>query len=210
MTQNVEQLLEFNMPSRAQSRKRSEIESRAKAIREGLGSRSVVLIGLMGAGKTAIGRRLATRLGLNFVDADNEIEKAAGKSISDIFADHGEPYFRQGEHRVIARLLKSGPQVLATGGGAYMNSDTREAITKRGVSVWLNADLDVLLERVARRDHRPLLKTDDPETVMRRLMEERYPVYANADVTVMSRDAPHEVMVSEIISSLGEHAANNS
>lgn len=210
MTQNIEQLLEFNMPSRAQSRKRNEIESKAKAIREGLGSRSVVLIGLMGAGKTAIGRRLATRLGLNFVDADNEIEKAAGKSISDIFADHGEPYFRQGEHRVIARLLKSGPQVLATGGGAYMNTDTREAITKRGVSVWLNADLDVLLERVARRDHRPLLKTDDPETVMRRLMEERYPVYANADVTVMSRDAPHEVMVSEIISSLGEHAANKS
>lgn len=198
------------MPSRAQSKKRAEIETKAKTIREGLGTRSVVLIGLMGAGKTAIGRRLANRLGLKFIDADNEIEKAAGKSISDIFADHGEPYFRQGEHRVIARLLKSGPQVLATGGGAYMNEDTRAAIAESGISVWLNADLGVLLDRVARRDHRPLLKTDDPETVMRRLMEERYPVYANADVTVMSRDAPHEVMVSEIIESLGEHAANNS
>lgn len=198
------------MPPRAQSKKRAETETRAKAIREGLGTRSVVLIGLMGAGKTAIGRRLANRLGLKFVDADNEIEKAAGKSISDIFADHGEPYFRRGEHRVIVRLLKSGPQVLATGGGAYMNEETRAAISRCGVSVWLNADLGVLLERVARRDHRPLLKTDDPETVMRRLMEERYPVYANADVTVMSRDAPHEVMVGEIISSLEGHAANSS
>ena len=192
------------MPSRAQSRKRTEIETRAKAIRESLENKSVVLIGLMGAGKTAIGRRLATRLELKFVDADNEIEKAAGKSVSDIFADHGEPYFRQGEHRVIARLLESGPQVLATGGGAYMNEDTRNIISDQGISVWLKADLDVLLDRVGRRDHRPLLKTDDPEIVMRRLMDERYPVYANADVMVMSRDAPHEVMVGEIITSLGK------
>jgi len=185
------------------------MEQKAKAIRESLGERSIVLIGLMGAGKTAIGRRLATRLGLKFVDADNEIEKAAGKSISDIFAEHGEPYFRNGELRVIARILESGPQILATGGGAYMNEETRQTISERGVSVWLKADLDVLLNRVARRDHRPLLRTDDPESVMRRLMDERYPVYANADVTVMSRDAPHEVMVGEIIASLTSYTSED-
>lgn len=198
------------MPSRAQSRKRLDSEQKASAIRESLGKKSVVLIGLMGAGKTAIGRRLASRLGLMFVDADNEIEKAAGKSISDIFADHGEPYFRNGELRVIARLLKSGPQVLATGGGAYMNEETRKTISERGVSVWLKADIDVLMDRVARRDHRPLLRNEDPESVMRSLMDERYPVYSNADITVMSRDAPHEVMVGEIIASLSEYFdANN-
>lgn len=190
------------MPSRAQSRKRAEAENRAKAIREALGDRSVVLIGLMGAGKTAIGRRLATRLGLRFVDADTEIERAAGKSISDIFTDHGEPYFRDGERRVIARLLRGGPQVLATGGGAYMNEETRQSIKEKGVSVWLKADLGVLMGRVARRDHRPLLKTDDPEAVMKRLMDERYPVYSSADIVVMSRDVPHEVMVGEILAAL--------
>ncbi len=199
------------MPPRAQTRKRAEIETKAKAIREALGARSVVLIGLMGAGKTAIGRRLASRLGLKFVDADNEIERAAGKSISEIFADHGEPYFRDGERRVIARLLRSGPQVLATGGGAYMDETTRSTISKRGVSVWLKADLDVLMERVSRRDHRPLLKTDDPKAVMRSLMDEqRYPVYSSADVTVMSRDIPHEVMVGEIITLLDKHLSKTS
>lgn len=190
------------MPSRAQSRKRADSETRARVIRDGLGNRSVVLIGLMGAGKTAIGRRLATRLGLKFVDADTEIEDAAGKSISDIFADHGEVHFRNGERRVIARLLGGGPQVLATGGGAYMNEETRKLIAQRGVSVWLNADLKVLMTRVVRRDHRPLLKTDDPEIVMKSLMDERYPVYASADVTVKSRDVPHEVIVNEIMAAL--------
>lgn len=198
------------MPPRAQTRKRAEIETKAKAIRDALGAKSVVLIGLMGAGKTAIGRRLASRLGLKFVDADNEIERAAGKSISEIFADHGEPYFRDGERRVIARLLRSGPQVLATGGGAYMDETTRSTISKRGVSVWLKADLDVLMERVSRRDHRPLLKTDDPKAVMRSLMDERYPVYSSADVTVMSRDIPHEVMVGEIITLLDKHLSKTS
>lgn len=190
------------MAARAQTRKRADMEAKAKSIRDGLGERSVVLIGLMGAGKTAIGRRLASRLGLKFVDADREIERAAGKSIPDIFADHGEPYFRDGERRVIARLLRSGPQVLATGGGAYMNEETRKTIKRKGVSVWLNAELEVLMERVGRRDNRPLLKTDDPEAVMRRLMEERYPVYASADVTVMSRDVPHDIMVGEIVAAL--------
>lgn len=186
------------------------MENKTKAIRESLGKKSVVLIGLMGAGKTAIGRRLASRLGLRFVDADNEIERAAGKSISDIFADHGEPYFRDGERRVIARLLKSGPQVLATGGGAYMNEETREVISDRGVSVWLKASLGVLMGRVTRRDHRPLLKTEDPEAVMQRLMDERYPVYSSADITVTSRDVPHDVMVGEIVSSLEAHVKRHS
>ncbi len=193
------------MPSRAQSRKRADNESRVKAIRKSLGSGSVVLIGLMGAGKTAIGRRLATRLGLNFVDADTEIEQAAGKSISDIFADHGESHFRNGERRVITRLLGDGPQVLATGGGAYMNDETRKTIAEYGVSVWLKADLKVLMERVVRRDHRPLLKTKDPDAVMKRLMDERYPVYSSSNITVRSRDVPHEVIVDEIIAALARH-----
>jgi shikimate kinase len=192
------------MPPRLQSRKRADNETRSRSISKNLGERSVVLIGLMGAGKTAIGRRLATRLGLKFVDADNEIEQAAGKSISDIFADHGEAHFRDGERRVIARLLNEGPQVLATGGGAYMNDETRETISNSGVSVWLKADLKVLMERVVRRDHRPLLKTDNPEDVMKRLMDERYPVYASSDITVKSRDVPHEVIVGEIIDAMAK------
>lgn len=192
------------MPPRLQLRKRADNETRSRSISKNLGERSVVLIGLMGAGKTAIGRRLATRLGLKFVDADNEIEQAAGKSISDIFADHGEAHFRDGERRVIARLLNEGPQVLATGGGAYMNDETRETISNSGVSVWLKADLKVLMERVVRRDHRPLLKTDNPEDVMKRLMDERYPVYASSDITVKSRDVPHEVIVGEIIDAMAK------
>jgi shikimate kinase len=192
------------MPPRLQLRKRADNETRSRLISKNLGERSVVLIGLMGAGKTAIGRRLATRLGLKFVDADNEIEQAAGKSISDIFADHGEAHFRDGERRVIARLLNEGPQVLATGGGAYMNDETRETISNSGVSVWLKADLKVLMERVVRRDHRPLLKTDNPEDVMKRLMDERYPVYASSDITVKSRDVPHEVIVGEIIDAMAK------
>ncbi len=161
-----------------------------------------MLIGLMGAGKTAIGRRLATRLKLEFVDADTQIECAAGKSISDIFTDHGEEHFRDGERKVIARLLGEGPQVLATGGGAYMNEATRDTIAQHSLSVWLKGDLNVLMERVLRRDHRPLLKTGDPKAVMKRLIDERYPVYASADITVQSRDVPHEVIVTEIMNAL--------
>ncbi|MDH3579209.1 MAG: shikimate kinase [Hyphomicrobiales bacterium] len=190
------------MPFQQRSRKRNDKHDRSARIRHRLGERSIVLIGLMGAGKTAIGRRLASCLGLDFIDADNEIEKAAGKSISDIFAEHGEAYFREGERKVIARLLKNGPQVLATGGGAYMNAETRTNIHNRGVAVWLKGDLAVLLERVKRRDHRPLLKTGDPETVMKKLMDERYPVYADADITVQSRDVAHDVIVGEIMASL--------
>lgn len=172
------------------------------AIRAALGQRSVVLVGLMGCGKSAIGRRLAGKLALPFVDADEEIEKAAGKTIEDIFADHGEPYFREGERKVLARLLRSGPQVLATGGGAFMNEETRAAIAASGISVWLKAELPLLARRVAKRGNRPLLKNGDPEAVLRDLMEIRYPVYATADITVESRDVPHEVIVGEIIDKL--------
>ncbi|HET6321909.1 MAG TPA: shikimate kinase [Hyphomicrobium sp.] len=179
----------------------SEAQS-LQTVRSALGQRSVVLVGLMGCGKSAIGRRLAGRLALPFVDADEEIEKAAGKSIEDIFADHGEPYFREGERKVVARLLRAGPQVLATGGGAFMSEETREAIAERGISIWLKAELPLLVRRVGKRGNRPLLKVDDPEVVLRDLMAKRYPVYATADITVESRDVPHEVIVGEIVDRL--------
>jgi shikimate kinase len=162
----------------------------------------VFLIGMMGAGKTTVGRRLAARLGRHFVDSDEEVEKAAGMSIEDIFAAHGEADFRAGEVKVIARLLKESGIVLGTGGGAFMNAETRAAIKAHGVSVWLKAELQLLMRRVMRRDNRPLLKNADPEAVMRRLMVERYPVYAEADVTVESRDVPHEVILDDILAAL--------
>ncbi len=174
----------------------------AAAVRASLGARPVVLVGMMGAGKSSIGRRLAATLAIPFVDADSEIEKAAGMSIPDIFESHGEAYFRAGEARVIARLLESGPCVVATGGGAYMNDQTRALVRERGVSVWLKADLDVLLRRVRRRADRPLLKDGDPAVTLARLIAERYPVYAEADVTVISRDVAHDTIVAEIISAL--------
>ena len=172
------------------------------ALLSALGTRSVVLVGMMGAGKSSIGRRLAARLGIPFVDADIEIEKAAGMSIAEIFAAHGEPYFRAGETRVIARLLDGGPQVLATGGGAFMNADTRAAIHAKGVSVWLRATIEVLARRIKRRNDRPLLKDVDPLETLRRLIDERYPIYAQADVTVESRDVPHDAIVDEIVAGL--------
>ncbi len=176
-----------------------------KMIKEALKSRSIVLVGLMGAGKSAIGKRLATLLDLPFADADDEIEAAAGKTISDIFAEHGEPYFRDGEQRVILRLLQSGPQVLATGGGAFMNEVTRQNVRETGISIWLKADLDVLMDRVGRRSHRPLLQTDNPEAVMQKLMDERYPVYKGADITILSRDVTHEAIIDEIEIALYKH-----
>lgn len=176
-----------------------------KRLREALGTRSIVLVGLMGAGKSSIGRRLGQRLGLPFVDADTEIEKAAGMTIPEIFEKHGEAYFRSGEVRVVARILDTGPQVLATGGGAYMNSETRARIRAQGISVWLKAELDVLMKRVRRRGDRPLLKADDPEGVLRRLMDERYPIYAEADLTVVSREASHEDIVEDVVGRLASH-----
>ncbi len=172
------------------------------AIRERLSRRSIVLVGLMGCGKSAIGRRLASRLDLPFVDADDEIEAAHKLTITEIFKQYGEPYFRDGERRVISRLLANGPQVLATGGGAFMNAETRDNIRRAGISVWLRAELPILMKRVLKRETRPLLKTPDPEGVMRSLMEARYPVNASDDITVQSRDVAHEVIVGEILEAL--------
>lgn len=185
-----------------------ESAAAAAAARMALGSRPLVLIGLMGAGKSAIGKRLAVRLDLPFVDADSEIEKAAGATIERIFADYGEAYFRDGERRVIARLLDAGPQVLATGGGSYMNPETRARIKAGALSVWLKADLALLLQRVSRRDNRPLLKSGDPKEIMERLMNERYPIYAEADITIESRDVPHDVIVDEIVAALARRIAD--
>jgi shikimate kinase len=183
---------------------RRSLAKETEFIRQKLGQRPIVLVGLMGAGKTTVGRRLAAKLGLAFVDADNEIELAAGKSIPEIFADHGEAYFREGERKVIARLLNSGPMILATGGGAFMNGETRDNIHKTGIALWLKADLPLLMKRVKKRSNRPLLKTEDPEKVMRQLIEERYPVYAKADVTVESRDVAHASMVGDVIKALAQ------
>ena len=176
--------------------------------------RSIVLVGLMGAGKSAVGRRLASRLGLKFIDADQEIAKAAGCSIEDIVEFPGEPAFREGERRVVARLLNEPPHVLATGGGAFMDPSTRQRIRERGVSVWLRADIELLLARVSRRNDRPLLKDGDKRETLTRLIAERHPVYATADVVVDSEDLPHDRMVDKIIAALnayfGEHATGTS
>jgi shikimate kinase len=175
---------------------------RARSLVTALDGRAVVLVGIMGCGKSSVGRRLAHALGLPFVDADTEIEAAANQTIAEIFAQHGEPYFRAGEQRVISRLLKNGAQVLATGGGAFMNAETRSEIAASGLSVWLKADLSVVMSRVRRKPTRPLLNDPDPDGVMRRLMDERYPVYAQSDVTVWSRDVPHETVVLDVVSAL--------
>lgn len=164
--------------------------------------RSLVLVGLMGAGKSSVGRRLAGRLGFDFIDADTEIEKAAGATIPEIFAAHGEAAFRDGERKVIARLLEHPRIVLATGGGAYMNAETRARIHERGISIWLKAELDVLAKRCARRSNRPLLANGDLRGTLERLMRERYPVYAEADITVISADGPHEAVVEQILLAL--------
>lgn len=174
----------------------------------GLQGRSIVLVGLMGAGKSTVGRRLAGRLGLLFKDADQEIETAAAMSIADIFALYGEPDFRDGEARVIARLLGQGPMVLATGGGAYMRPETRARIAASGIAVWLRADLDVLMRRVRKRQNRPLLANADPEGTMRALMEIRHPIYAQADVTVESREVPHDRVVQEVLVGLDQWIAS--
>ena len=184
---------------------KSASASNAAAVLSKLGQRSIVLVGMMGAGKSSVGRRLAAELGLPFVDADTEIEAAAGMTIPEIFDTHGEPYFRSGEARVIARLLDGGPQVLASGGGAFINPQTRALIRQRGVSVWLKADVEVLLRRIRRRSDRPLLKTDDPEDALRRLIAERSPVYAEADLTVHSQDVAHEAIVADILAALAHH-----
>jgi shikimate kinase len=176
-----------------------------RSLRERLESRSIVLVGMMGSGKSSIGKRLAQRLSLPFVDADSEIETAAAMTIPEIFATRGEAEFRAGEKRVIERILAHGPQVLATGGGAFMNAETRAHVAQAGVSVWLKADPDVLMRRVRKRANRPLLQTADPERTLRELLAAREPTYALADITISSREEPHEIAVEAIIAALDAH-----
>ena len=180
----------------------STSSSQEAEITAALGTRSIVLVGMMGAGKSTIGRRLSARLRLPFLDADTEIEAAAGMSIPDIFETHGEPHFRDGEARVIARLLDGGPVVLATGGGAFMREETRGRIGSKAVSIWLKADADIIMRRVRRRADRPLLQTADPAGTVERLIGEREPVYQHADITIWSRDVPHDKIVDECIDAL--------
>jgi shikimate kinase len=170
-----------------------------------LGGRPIVLVGMMGAGKTTVGRRLAARLGRHFADSDEEVERAAGMSIEDIFASHGEADFRAGEVRVIARLLKEPNLVLGTGGGAFINPDTRALVKETAVSVWIKADFDLLFSRVSRRTNRPLLKTADPRATLQSLIDRRYPTYAEADVTVVSRDVPQDQVASDVVDALLAH-----
>ena len=182
------------------------LDSQLKAaLLAALGARCIVLIGMMGSGKTSIGRPLAARLGLDFSDADAEIEAAHRMTIPEIFARHGEPYFRDGERRVLARLLDEGPKVVATGGGAFMNAETRAQISERGVSIWLKADFDVLIRRVRRQANRPLLQASDPAGALRKLMDDRYPTYGLADVTVVSNDGSHEMVAAKTVRALMSH-----
>jgi len=170
-----------------------------------LGHRAIVFVGLMGAGKTSIGRRVAQALDLRFVDSDHEIEAVSRLSIAELFERYGEPEFRALESRVIERLLRDGPGVVSTGGGAFINAQSRKAVADHGVSIWLKADLDVLMDRVSKRQNRPLLKTADPRGTLARLMDERYPVYAQADITVETRDEKREVITTEVIEALDRH-----
>lgn len=170
-----------------------------------LGKRSIVFVGLMGAGKTAIGRKLATMLSVPFIDSDHEIEQVSTMTIPELFEAYGEPEFRALEQRVILRLLEKGPQVLSTGGGAYMNADTRAAIADAAVSVWLKADIDLLMDRVSRKQNRPLLKDPNPRGVMERLIEQRYPIYADAALTVVTRDAGKDTIAQEVLQSIGTY-----
>ncbi|OQP85303.1 shikimate kinase [Rhizobium rhizosphaerae] len=175
------------------------LAERAKAA---LGRRNLVFVGLMGAGKSAVGRLVASTLNINFIDSDHEIERVSRMSVSELFAAYGETEFRALETRVIRRLLRSGPRVVSTGGGAYINEETRRLIKKNSVSVWLDADLDVLWERVSKRDGRPLLKTDNPKQTLENLMRVRYPIYAEADLRVKTRDVKKDVIVEEVLSAL--------
>jgi shikimate kinase len=194
---SIEKMPDIALPNAVSTPQEAEIGA-------ALGPRAVVLVGMMGAGKSTIGRRLSARLGLPFFDADAEIEAAAGMSIPDIFESRGEADFRDGEVRVIARLLDGGAAVIATGGGAVMRQETRDRIRDKAVSIWLKVDTDVIMRRVKRRSDRPLLQTADPEATVERLIKEREPVYGEADVTVWSRDVPHEKIVDECIGALYE------
>jgi shikimate kinase len=176
--------------------------ARARALANKLAGKPLVLVGMMGAGKTTVGRRLATRLGRQFIDSDEEIERAAQMSIPEIFEQRGEAEFRAGETRVIARLLKERDVVLATGGGAFVHPETRALVKSEAISVWLKADLDILFERVSRRSNRPLLKTADPRATLEKLIADRYPIYGEADITVMSRDVPQDNVAGDVVSAV--------
>ncbi|MDF1598196.1 shikimate kinase [Mesorhizobium sp. YIM 152430] len=180
----------------------TEMAGLVERVRAGIGTKTLVLVGLMGAGKTSVGRKLAQTLQLPFADSDHEIENVSRMTVPELFEAYGEVEFRALEQRVVTRLVADGPAVIGTGGGAFMNADTRAAIRASGISIWLKADIDTLMERVARRQNRPLLKTSDPRAVMRKLMEDRYPVYGEADVTIVSRDARHATIAAEIIKAL--------
>lgn len=180
-------------------------DARKDEMLERLGGRPLVLVGMMGAGKTTVGRRLAARLERAFLDSDEEIEKASNMSVEDMFSTHGEAEFRSGESRVIARILKETGIVLATGGGAFINPDTRALIKSMAVSVWIKAEFDLLFARVSRRSNRPLLKTENPRATLQALIDKRYPVYAEADVTVISRDVPQEVVAGDIIDAVNDY-----
>ncbi|HDZ72896.1 MAG TPA: shikimate kinase [Aurantimonas coralicida] len=180
------------------------------AIQDRLGNRSIALIGLMGAGKTTVGRRLAALLALPFCDTDVEIEAASRMTIPELFEAYGEPEFRALEARVVARLAAEGPRVIATGGGAYLHGETRAMLKRTAITVWLKADLETLMERVSRRSNRPLLQTDDPREVMRRLIDIRYPVYAEADITIGTRDVKRDIIAAEILEALDRHLETES
>ena len=183
----------------------AERQARAQELSELLAGRPLVLIGMMGAGKTTVGRRLANQLGRSFYDSDDEIEKAAQMSVAEIFERRGEPEFRAGETRVIARVLKERDIVLATGGGAFVNAETRDLVKAGAVSVWIKADFDLLFARVSRRSHRPLFKTANPRATLQKLIDDRYPIYAEADVTVISRDVPQDVVAGDLIEAVLDH-----
>jgi shikimate kinase len=187
-----------------QDTNRAVIADRSSTIRRALGGRSIVLVGIMGVGKSTIGKRLSQYLDIPFVDADKEIEKAAGMDIQDIFDQFGEEAFRSGEKKVIKRLMSEGQKILATGGGAFMNEDIRVDVAESGVSVWLSADLDILMKRVQRRANRPLLRTEDPEATMVALLDERNPIYALSDIHIESRTVSRDVIAGEVVDLLAE------
>jgi shikimate kinase len=184
-------------------------QGRARALAGQLDGRPLVLVGMMGAGKTTVGRRLASRLNRQFIDSDEEIERAAQMTIPEIFEQRGEPEFRAGEMRVIGRLLREKDIVLATGGGAFINPETRALVKSGAISIWLKADLDVLFERVSRRSNRPLLKTADPKATLEKLISDRYPVYGEADITVMSRDVPQDNVAADVVSAVLDYLRKN-
>lgn len=177
-------------------------QSLGEKARAALGRRNIVFVGLMGAGKSAIGRSVAQQLRIPFVDTDDEIERVSRMTISELFASYGEEEFRALETRVIKRLLRGGPKVVSTGGGAFVNENTRRHIKRGGVSLWLKADLEVLWERVNKRDHRPLLKTENPKATLAALMEKRYPIYCEADITIESRDVRKDIIATEVLEAI--------